>query len=128
MVYLLLDARQRIIHVSEQMSFTSDFKENYSRDDDVKSEINTVTKLFKEEDEAELKSEYNDHELTEGDLDGFRSLHLFAGTAKDVVLVCIRHSGDGHVVFHRLGTHEEVYDPEYEAMDKKRQMKKGSRW
>ena len=92
----------------------------------MQSKIDAVTKLFKEEDDAELKREYNDHELTVGRLAGYRSLHLFAGTAKDVVLVYKKYPNNGHVVFHRIGTHDQAYNPDYETMDKKRQMKKRS--
>ena len=123
--YVLYEAA-RHVQVSEHISFIYDFKEEYSTDNEVKSEIDVVTELFKDRDYSTLKSVYNDHELTEKELAGMRSLHLFYGTTKDVVLVYVKHRNGDHIVFDRIGAHEKVYDPDYEKKDKTRQIKK--RW
>ncbi len=47
-------------------------------------EIKVVTQIFKDEDYSTLQNEYNDHKLTKN-LAGYRSLHLFYGTARDVI-------------------------------------------
>ena len=75
-----VEARRRVIHVSEHTSFSADINEEYRNDFDVLFEVKVITQLFKDEDYSTLTNEYNDHELTERDLVGSRSLHLFCGT------------------------------------------------
>ena len=85
-------------------------------------EIHAVTELFKEKDCSELRNTYNDHKLTDN-LKGYKSIHLFYGTAKDVVVIYKEHE-NGHFALHRIGNHDWVYDPEYQKMDKNRRIKK----
>ena len=117
----LLSEPKRTVQVSRHKSFIADLK-NYSGDSDVSFEIHAVTDLFKEKDYPELRDTYNDHELTDN-LKGYSSVNLFYGTQKDVVIVYKKHKND-HIAFHRIGNHEKVYDPDYQQMDKNRQMKK----
>ena len=88
----------------------------------VSIEVKVVTQLFKDEDYSTLQSEYNDHKFTKN-LAGYRSLHLFYGTARDVIVV-YKKSKKGHIAFHRIGNHKKVYDPNYQKMDRDRRMKK----
>ncbi len=121
---LLYEARSRVIQVSSHPSYLADVKEEYVIDEDVVYEVKVVIQLFKDEDYSTLKREYNDHALTRAELSGFRSLHLFPRSTKNVVLVYKSHKKGTHIVFHRIGSHDWIYNPGYEKMDKNRQMKK----
>ena len=117
-----VEARLPVIHVSQHTSFSADINEEYINDIEVSSAVKVVTQLFKDEDYPTLRNEYNDHELTKN-LAGYRSLHLFYGTTRSVVIV-YKKQKNGHIVFHRIGNHEKVYDPDYQQMDKNRRIKK----
>ena len=117
-----VEVRRRVIHVSEHTSFTADINDEYRNDFDVSIEIKVVTQIFKDEDYSTLQNEYNDHKLTKN-LAGYRSLHLFYGTTRDVIIV-YKKSKKGHIAFHRIGNHKKVYDPNYQKMDRNRRMKK----
>ena len=45
-------------------------------------------------------------------------------TTRDVVIVYKNLRDGDHIVFHRIGDHNKVYDSEYETMDRERRMKK----
>lgn len=121
--HLLQEARSSVIHASSHPSYLADIKREYANDEYVASEIEIVIDLFKDEDYSTIKSEYNDHELTD-DLTGYRALHLFPRTTRDVVIVYKIHRSGAHIVLHRIGDHDWVYDEEYETMDKARRYKK----
>ena len=120
----LLYEATRFVPISEHISFSYDLKEENSSNDEVMSEIEVVTNLFEERDYSTLKRDYNDHALTRAELSGFRSLHLFPKSKFDTVIVYKSHKKGAHIVFHRIGSHDWVYNPGYEKMDKNRQMKK----
>ncbi len=119
----LLYETVRFVQISEHISFTYDFKEEFSTNNEVMSEIDVVTNLFKDRDYSTLKGEYNDHQL-DRDLKAYRSLHLFYGTTRDVIIVYKKHRDGDHISFHRIGDHEKVYDPDYQKKDKIRRTKK----
>ena len=117
---LLVEARRKVppAQVSEHDSFLADAKD-YEEDANAGNELEVIYGMFKNREFSALKRKYNDHELTEKELVGSRLLHLFPGTAKDVVIVYKQHSND-HVVFHRIRSHGKVYDPDYGSMDRER--------
>ena len=123
---LLVEVRRKVppAQVSEHDSFLADVKD-YEGDAYVGTELEVIYGMFKNREFSALKRKYNDHELTEKELAGSRSLHLFPGTARDVVLVYKKNSND-HVVFHRIGSHGKVYVPDYGTMDRERR-KSGAR-
>ncbi|MYF46893.1 MAG: hypothetical protein F4223_10655 [Rhodobacteraceae bacterium] len=57
-------------------------------------------------------------------MEGFRSLHLFPNFNEDVVIVYKIHQNGNHIVFHRIGDHQTVYDPDYENRFRNRRSKK----
>ncbi len=112
----------RVVQVSHHRTFTADLSK-YTGDEKVLPKIHTVTMYFKEKNYFALECEFNNHELTHT-LRGFKSIHLFPRTTKDVVIVYKSHREGFHIVFHRIGNHDWVYNPNYEKMDKRRRMKK----
>ena len=115
------EARSRVMHVSQTSLYLTDLKDKYANNEDVASKVKVVIQLFKNIDYSTLANERNDHETTTN-LRGYRSPHLFRGTERDVAAVHKKHRLD--IVFHRIGNLAWAYDPDYESMDKERQMSK----
>ncbi len=103
--------------VSYDESFLYDV-EKFRDQKDVRSEIETVKQHFINFRDSVLEGEYYDHEL-KIELKEYRSIHLLPYTDRDVVIVYKIHRNE-HVVFYRIGTHDEVYDKGYEKMHAKR--------
>lgn len=104
-------------HVSTMPSFDDDVKK-YTGDSQVINKIEEVKNLFINRKDSELgKPEYHDHELDRR-LKDHQSIRL---GIRDIVIVYKSRNRGDHIVFHRIDSHDDVYDPEYEAKERERQ-------
>ncbi len=113
-LFLAIKERQ----VSEDKSYIYDM-ENFFNDEAVLEEISIVQNLFKNRSDIDLEGRDNDHALRRP-LTGYRAVHLFYQGERDVVIVYKKHNRDDHVVFYRIGSHDEVYAEDYEEKHKAR--------
>lgn len=93
------ETRKNNRQVSSEKKYVEDL-EKHDFSDIVIDDIKKIIQLFKEREDAYLKSNYDAHEL-EGPFNGFSSLHLYPGEYgdRDIVLLYKIHRND-HVVLH----------------------------
>ena len=114
-LYKSIGDRKKPVQITTHESFDENL-EDYANNREV---IDEVKNLFRNKKDKTLEDDYNDHEL-DPPLKEFWSVNLFyeprgsKPSKEDVIIVHKRHPNRNQIVFHRIGNHERVYDPDYD--------------